>query len=64
MPCIPRGSSLEVKWPVRRSADVMMCSNVVSQCVSNTMMVSGFRRSSTSERRRRSPGTRLISLPR
>ena len=28
LPAMPRGSSLDVKWPLRRSADVMMCSNV------------------------------------
>src|SRR5438067_6923107 len=60
---IPRGSSWLVKWPCRRSCDVTMCSNVDSQCVSKTITTSGCRRSTTSDRSRCSPGTRLISLP-
>ena len=57
------GSSWLVKRPCRRSCAVTMCSNVDSQCVSNTMTVSGSSRSMHSVRIRRSPGTSVISLP-
>src|SRR5918995_4955799 len=40
-----------------------MCSNVDSQCVSNTITVSGRRRSRHSDLIRSSPGTSVISLP-
>ena len=45
IPAMPRGSSWLVKWPWRRSCAVTMCSNVDSQCVSNTITVSGCSRS-------------------
>ena len=40
-----------------------MCSKVDSQCVSNTITVSGFSRSSASDFSRCRPGTSEISLP-
>src|SRR5262245_35135092 len=40
-----------------------MCSNVDSQCVSNTITASGFSRSRFSDLIRCRPGTRVISLP-
>src|SRR5262245_13313117 len=60
---IPRGSSWLVNVPCRRSCDVTMCSNVDSQCVSNTITASGFSRSRFSDLIRCRPGTRVISLP-
>src|SRR5919106_2631013 len=60
---MPRGSSCDVNLPCRRSWDVTMCSNVDSQCVSNTITVSGRRRSRHSDLIRWSPGTSVISLP-
>src|SRR5215211_4512690 len=60
---IPRGSSWLVNLPCRRSCAVMMCSNVDSQCVSNTRTASGSSRSRHSLFIRCRPGTSVISLP-
>ena len=60
---MPRGSSSEVNFPLRRSWAVMMCSTVVNQCVSKTMTVSASRRSRHSARNRWSPATNEKSSP-
>src|SRR5512132_171734 len=60
---MPRGSSWLVNLPCRRSWLVTMCSNVDSQCVSNTITASGCSLSRHSALMRCKPGTRVISLP-